>query len=174
MTNQNVKLKRRLVIIIFFVGLFFEIVGFLIGYADNVPFVFKFISPDYAKAEKGLLTLEKKMELNKQDIGFKEIAHVFFEELKLQNPPEALVDLSITRIIRGNPYLSFGRKEVKPKISIGIELSDDQKLNWELEPLTILVNELKNKNLFKWAVAIFFSGIVVQVIGFVIDKAASK
>jgi len=164
----------NLVTVLFGIGLVLEIIGFLVGCADNIPFIIKFISPRYAKAKVGLQILDKSDELNVQDCGFGEIAQIVMGELRLNNPPEKLSSVSVTKIFRGNAKLAFSKKDVRKRIPVTVELSNGQKPEWDLEALTSWVNDLKSKGVFKIAVIVFLLGIAVQVISFVVDKTVSK
>ena len=168
--KQRVKLRT---IVFFTVGLFFETIAFFVGYADNIPFIFKLISPDYFKAKEGLRTLEEKTELNKRDRGFDEISQVILKELTLQNLHTKLVGVSVIKISRGRPVIAFSAKKAGPRTPIIVELSDGQKPEWNLEFLANRVSELKSKNVFEFAIAIFFLGVLIQIINFFVDKKDS-
>lgn len=164
---------RFLVIILFAVGLLFEIAAFMGSHADNIPFALKVIVPDYVKAKAGLRKLEKDMALSPQDPGFDQIAKVFIDRLTLTNPAEKLASISVVKIHRSRPEMVFSRTRVKEKIVISFELSNSQKLDWVIESLTSHVDELKTGRVFIAAVIIFIAGVILQILAFIIQLKSS-
>jgi hypothetical protein len=161
-------------VIFFIIGLCLEVVAFFVGYADNVPLIFRVVSPAYARAKQALSTLRGGEELSKEHSGFKEIASLLLKELKSHNPPERIATIDVIRIIPEKPVLMFSTKQVGPKTPIVVELSDGQKPEWDLESLEDRVSQLKSTHLFRVAIGIFLLGVVVQVIGFVVDLKSSS
>ncbi len=174
--GEHQKSKRQIkhlrIIVFFVVGLLLETIAFFVGYADNIPFVFKLVSPDYSNAKEGLRTLEENLEINKGNRGFDEIGRLILRKLILENPPEQLVGVEVIKISR-EPAFAFSAKRVGVRTPIAVELSNGQKLKWNFESLASQVSDLKSKNIFWFAVVIFCLGVLIQVINFVTDKRDS-
>jgi hypothetical protein len=164
---------RRSVIILFILGLLFEIAAFIGGHADSIPFVLQVISPSYVRAKQGLKNLDTDMTLSPDELGFAEISRVFLERLAKDNPPEKLANISIIKIYRKRAYLGIGRKRAGEVIPITFVLSNGQEIDWKLKFLSPLINELKSKRVFLAAVIVFMAGVSLQIIGFILQLKAS-
>ncbi len=57
---------------------------------------------------------------------------------------------------------------------INVTLSNGQSLEWNLASLTVQVDELQNKNIFGYALAVFLVGAIIQSIGFAVEFRDSK
>lgn len=159
---------------LFAIGLLLEIAAFLGGQADNIPYVSEIISPSYIEAIEGLKVLDKEMILYPKDHGFKQISKIFLEKAAEENPPEKLVKIVVLKIQRKGARLGFSERHAKEEIPIVFELSNGQKLEWQLEHLIESVNKIKADRTFKVASVIFILGVVLQIIGFVSDLRQNK
>ncbi len=161
-------IMKHLPLLLFAIGILIEVAAFFIGYADYVPIVYKFISPSFYRANIGLERLSATEILEPQDLGFPEIAQLFKNVAAKQNPPDVVQKTQVTQFVRKGAALAFSTKRAKEVINIEVKLSNDQSVEWDLNEIAPMVDALKTSNTFYWALALFFVGVIIQVIGFLI------
>jgi hypothetical protein len=75
----------------------------------------------------------------------------------------------VTQINRGTAAIGFSQKHAKEIVPITFILSNGQKLEWDLEGMISEADSLKTRRLFGVSVFVFFAGVIIQVIGFIIE-----
>jgi len=161
---------KHLPLFLFTIGVLLEISAFFIGYADHVPMVFRFISPSYFRAKEGLNKLTDQKSLEPSDKGFPEISELFKKVLLKQNPSEVIEKINPTKFVHKGAMLSFSTERAKEVIKVEVNLSNGQSVPWDINEITFLVNQLKSRNIFKWALLVFFTGVIIQGIGYKVGK----
>jgi len=162
---------KRIAVILFIVGLLFEFAAFFGDQAANIPFVMNLVAPKYAQAQLAIRTLDaNKKTLESTDTGFAVISELFMAKLREQNDPKEVAQISIQKFSRGNAKLGFSPNRAREVIPITVTLSNGQELEWNLASLTTRVAELQNRNLFGYTLIVFLTGVVIQCIGFIVDK----
>ena len=157
---------KRSTLTLLIIGLALEAVAFVADKADEIPIVLSVLAPDYVLAQTGLQTLESKMLLTPEDVGFDVIAHIALEGLASLYPNESL---SITGISRSNAMLSIGVRRAGGVIPLKFQLSNGQAPTSTLEEVIQEVNSLKSTPLFRAAAAVFIAGIMIQLVGIAIQ-----
>ena len=165
---------KRTATILFFLGLFIEVAAFFGDHAANIQFVMKLVAPKYVQAQSGIQILSNKKKLEFKDPGFAVIADIFMAELREQNAPKAVDGISIIGISRANAFMNFSPNRAKEVIPIKFSLSNGQTLDWDLEFLVTRIDKLQNRNIFCYAIIVFFVGAFIQCIGFVIESRKCK
>jgi len=165
---------KRTVTVLFFVGLLFEFAAFFGDQAANIPFVMKLIAPAHTQAQAGFQRLSTNKTLEPDDPGFAVISGIFLARLRQQNDPENVANITIRKFSRGNARLGFSPNRAREIIPINVTLSNGQSLEWNLASLTVQVDELQNKNIFGYALAVFLVGAIIQCIGFAVEFRDSK
>ena len=156
---------------IFVAGLILSIIGFVLGNVERLAFVMRVVWPAYAKAVAGLAKLERLQNLGPEDKGFAELAGVFLKSAAQQNPQAAMASISVLGISReSSTGIAFTSKGTVERLPIRIELSNGQIIKWDLAKLRSNVDELKGHHIFVWAVGVFVSGLILQVIAYMTDK----
>lgn len=165
---------KRIVVILFVVGLLFEFGAFFVDQARNIPLVMKLIAPKYTQAQKGIQTLSAKKTLEPTDQGFSPISEVLLAKLRAENDPKQLDNISVQKFSRGNARLGFSTSRAREVIPINVLLSNGQTLEWNLASLTAQVDTLRSKNLFGVAAVVFLLGVAIQCAAFIILYRESK
>ena len=160
---------KRSTLTLLIIGLALEAVAFVADKADEIPIVLSVLAPDYVLAQTGLQTLESKMLLTPEDVGFDVIAHIALEELASHYPDELIESLSITEISRSSAVITFNRRRAGEVIPLKFQLSNGQAPTWNLEEVNQEVNLLKSTPLFRAAAAVFIAGIIIQLVGIAIQ-----
>ena len=161
-------------LILFIIGLLLEAAAFFSSQAEDIPLVLTALAPRYVAAQVGLSKLDSDLVLTSDDPGFAELSNLLLAEAANQNAPEVVSLLSVTRITRGRPSLVFNRRTVRERIATTFHLSNEQEINWDLAVLTNRVESLKSQRLFVAATLVFIAGVLVQIIGFVIQAGRSR
>jgi len=161
---------KNITLILFVFGILVEAIAFFIGYADQVPFLFRVISPTYYRASKGFEKLRDVKSLKPTDKGFIEISQLFKNVAAKQNPPEVVERINPTEFVRKGAMQAFTADRVKEVIKVDVKLSNGQAVSWDLNEISSMVKALKSTNTFKWALIIFSLGVLIQIIGFILWK----
>ncbi len=159
----------RIFTILFIIGLVFETVAFFVNQMENISFAVKIISPKYAHASNGLAKLESSMVLTPSDEGFNEFQEIFLNLLRAQNPSEQVASISVLKFQREGARLTFSQKRTKEVIPIKVFISNGKEIDWNLEDLVKNIETFKKKNTFVASIIIFIFGVIIQIIGFVIE-----
>jgi len=164
-------MRKRLPVMLFFIGLMLESAGFLLGAAEHIPLIYRMFSPGYVSAMEGLETLETQQLIDDSVTGFVELSNIFVNEASSQNTSEIMNRIRVTNFrLTGNSGLAFGKTGVRETVPVSITLSNGQKVEWNLVKIRQKVQQLKNRSIFAWGVALFVLGLFVQVLGFVVGK----
>jgi hypothetical protein len=159
---------------LFLLGLLLEIGGFLLGSVDHIPSVLRVVSPGYVSAMQGLEQLEARKTLGEGDGGFPEISRLLLDELAVQNPPEKMAKVRVVSFrLTGESGIAFGETGVKEEVPILVTLSTGQELKWNLVTIREKVTALKSPPLFRWGLALFVTGVLLQIVGFVADRMSA-
>jgi hypothetical protein len=160
----------KLTLLLFVLGLVLEIAGFLLGAVEHIPFVLRFVSPDYLAANQGIKALEKGEALREPTSGFEQIASIFINEARSQNSPDIIAKIKVQQFrLAGSSGIAFGRAGVRETVPVTVTLSNGQEVSWELPDIKKKVEELKTSNLFIWGVVLFIAGVLFQIAGFLIE-----
>ena len=165
---------KALSIPLFLIGLLLASAAFFVDRASDIPHVMKIVAPAYVNAQLGIQTLKQTKMLEPDDKGFSELAQVFRKYLHSPKSPQAVSQITIKRLTRGNVSLSFGQNSVEELIPIGVFLSNGQELTLNISILRKDIAALQNKNLFLYAFITFFSGVLIQCIAFIIERSENK
>jgi hypothetical protein len=159
---------------LFVIGILLAVAAFLSDKAENLPFVVPLLAPEHAKAQEGLQGLEKKMTLTPTDDGFGSLAAIFLARLSDQNPPERLVGITVVKIERHRPSLVFGKLRAGEVVTVRFVLSNGQSLDWNLDKLAEAVSALKTHRLFIFSAFVLAAGILVQILGFILQAREAR
>lgn len=154
---------------LFLIGLFVESIAFVVSQTENIPFVLKLMSPKYTNSQNGLQKLESSLTLEPADEGFVEFQEIFLDLLRHQNPTQNINLISVSKFQREGSRLAFSVKRTKEVIPIKVLISNGQELVWNLEELTLKIDNFKKSNTFVVSITIFVFGVVIQVIGFIVE-----
>lgn len=167
---------KALSIPLFIIGLLLACAAFFVDRASDIPHVMKIVAPAHVNAQIGMQTLKQIKTLEPDDKGFSELAQVLRKYLPSPKSPQAVSQITIKRLTRGNVSLSFGQNSVEELIPIGVFLSNGQELTLEISALMLRkdIAALQNKNLFLYAIRIFFFGVLIQCIAFIIEHRENK
>lgn len=161
---------NKVAIILFILGVIFEIGAFFGSQAKNIPAVLRFIAPRYSKAVKGLNILDSQNVLNPGNKGFREIADVFINVASQKNEPEIISSITVLRIVREGAELRFSPKRAREVIPIKFELSNGQTVNWDLSYITEEVNKLEQRSIFRYSIWILIAGLIFMSLAFFLKK----
>ncbi len=164
--RKDLTLGQYLVIALFVFGLLLAVAGFFADHSGEIKFVLKIVSPNSAEAREGLEILNSKKTLGSKDCGFTQISNMFLKELTSQNAPEELKDIKVVRINRKGAKLAFSTARTREVIPIEFELSNGQKVEWNLEELETRVNKCTQNRLFVIACIMFSIGLLIQTVSF--------
>jgi hypothetical protein len=164
---------EKLGIVIFVIGLVVSACAFVADKVDHIPAVLRLLAPEYARAEMALAKLKDTKTLGPDDNGFSEISKLFFQNAARENSPELLATLSIKKFARQTAMMAFGESKVGEVIPVEIELSNGQKVQWDLKQMETQAASLKENRIFHFSVGFFFLGLVIAAIGFFIDHIGS-
>jgi len=159
----------KLGIIVFIVGIGVSICAFVADKVDHIPGILRLLAPEYARAEAALAKLRNTKTLEPGDKGFSEVSKLFFQTAARENPPELLATLSITKLTRQNAMMAFGETQVGEIVPLEVELSNGQKVRWDLKQVEAQAASLKEIRIFHFSVAFFIVGIIIAAIGFLTD-----
>lgn len=159
---------RYLTIGLLIFGLLLEIAAFAIGNTGHIPWLLPIIAPAYYRANVGYNKLNSDKLLESNDKGFTEISNLFIEIAAKQNSPEVLKNIKIIKFIRKGAVLGFSTDKAREKIPVEIQLTNGQTVEWDIHEIMLLVDNLKSKNIFIFAVIIFVFGVVVQITGIIL------
>ena len=154
---------------LFVFGLLLEIFAFLISNTSNLPWMHRLLSPTYYKAQKALQKLDSEKELIQADYGFKEVIKKFREKAIEEGHPE-VSEISVIKIVRGNPKMGFSANSAGVKTPIDFHLEGGKTVGWYMEEIIAKIETLRTKNLFWWGVGLFTIGVILQIVGFVIEN----
>lgn len=155
-------------------GLVVESLGYAVDKADVFQFVPRIISLTYAESEAGLAFLQQGQPLNPLDPGFSSISEIFKDVLREQNPPELVARVGIVRFVPREPDLDIGPYGVSRRRGLAVYLSNNQKVEWDLEALRGLLDEIRQNHLTRASILLFLSGVVLQIIGFIVQAKGRK
>ena len=162
-------MRHKLIFVILFcVGLFIEILAFYISQADNIPIILKFISPKYVQANKTYEKLEKtkNITIEEKGEGFSIIETIILDELKILNPDKDLTFINVTSIDWRSTAINTTKGFQR---TIEAKLSNGQIYKSDLETLKSKINELKTNNIYHFATFVFILGVIIQIVGFIIQ-----
>jgi len=148
--------------------------AFVVANAENIPFVYRILSPSYFNALNGLNNLSSKKILTPDDTGFIEISNILIGLLREQNSPEAVKNISVKKFVREDAFLSFSTENVKEIVPIEVHLSNDQNIKWDVQSLSLNIEKLKTSNIFLWSSIVFAIGVLIQIIAYMIEKHRKK
>ena len=162
-------------ILLFSIGIVFEIFAFVISNSDNLPIVYRCISIDYYNANQGYKKLSNDRSLMPGDKGFEEI-YVFAEDFLLQANSQELVNKFVIDSIKCDSYAKFyaGREFSGWRTNVYLYISNGQKLNWYLEDIIPRIEQLKNKSIFHWSIFLVALGIMFQIWSFLIGNKRDR
>jgi len=163
---KDLIVAQYLVIILFVFGLLLAVAGFFVDHSGKIKFVLKIVSPDGAEAKEGMKTLRSRGTLDSEDCGFTQISKIFLKELESQNAPEKLEGIKVIKISRKGAELAFSTARVREVIPIEFELSNGQKIKWNLEELGNPIDKRVQRRLFVIACIVFSIGLIIQTVSF--------
>ena len=155
--------------ILFVAGLLLEIFAFLISNTSNLPWMHRLLSPTYYKAQKALQKLDSKKELIQTDYGFQEVIKKFREKAMEEGHPE-VSEIPVIKIVRGNPRMGFSANSAGVTTPIDFHLESGKTVGWYMEEIIEKIETLRTKNLFWWGASLFLIGIILQVVGRIIEN----
>jgi hypothetical protein len=164
---------KKLGILIFVAGILLSICAFVADKVDHIPFVLRLLAPAYARALAGITKLQSTKSLFPSDEGFAEISRLFFNTAAHENPPEVLASLSIKSFTRQTAMIAFGEDRADEVVPLQVELSNGQKVQWDLRQVEAQLASLKESRVFDYAVVFFILGTVITIIGFVVERFGS-
>ncbi len=153
---------------LFVLSLLLEIVGFLLGASEHIPLILKIVSPTYLAATDGLQNIQQGTVLNQGKPGFNEISKLYLKTL--EDKSLHVISFQAT----GDAGLKYSRGGLIDDIPVRVILSNEQNNMWDLARIKDRVSELKDKNLFQWGIGLFISGVLLQIVGYIIDRAGKK
>ena len=165
---------KALSVTLFIIGLLLECAAFFGDRASNIPLVMKIVAPAYVNAQFGMQTLKQTKALEPEDKGFSELAQLLSTRLRSPENPQAVSQITIQRLTRGNAAIGFGRNSAGERIPISVFLSNGQELKLDISVLRKDIEALQNKNLFLYATITFFIGVLIQCIAFIIEHGENK
>jgi hypothetical protein len=161
---------KKLGILIFFAGILLSICAFVADKVDHIPFVLRLLAPAYARARAGIAKLDSSKTLLPSDEGFAEISRLFFDVAAHENPPELIASVSVKSNTRQAAMIAFGENRAAEIIPLQVELSNGQKVQWDLKQVEAQVTSLKERRVFDYAAVFFILGTVITIIGFVVER----
>jgi hypothetical protein len=164
---------EKLGIIVFVVGILVSICAFIADKVDHIPVVLRMLAPEYSHVETALAKLRDIKSLAPADEGFSEISKLFFQTAARKNPPELLATLSITKLTRQTAMMAFGENQVGEVVPLEVELSNGQKVRWDMKQVEAQAASLKEGRIFHFSVGLFILGVILAAIGFIIDHIGS-
>jgi len=159
--------------LIFFAGIVLSICAFVVDKADHIPVVLRLVVPAYVHARAGLAKLQSTKVLVPADEGFAQISRLFFETASHENSPELLATLSIKSFTRQTAMIAFGEDRAGEIVPLQVDLSNGQKVQWDVRQVEAQVASLKQSRVFDFALALFILGTVIAVIGFLIERLST-
>lgn len=169
--RRGMKTSAALLVIL---GILLEIAAFLGDKAESVPVVLSLVAPKYIEAQSGLVKLEKKMTLSPGDPGFEAIANIFLLRLAEENPPDRLAGVSVMKIERQTPKIVFGNLRAGEVVPVTFSLSNGQSLDWSLDGLIETILALKKGRVFQFSAIVFVVGILIQIVGFIMQVREAR
>ena len=147
---------EKLGVVIFIVGILVSVCAFVADKVDHIPAVLKLLAPGYARAQTA------------------EISKLFFERAASENAPELLATLSIRKLTRQTAMMAFGESQVGEVVPVEAELSNGQKVQWDLKQIEAQATSLKESRIFHFSVGFFVLGLIIATAGFLIDHFCGR
>lgn len=152
-------------------GIVITIIGWLISNASHFPFVYRIVAPRYSNAISALDKMRQKdYILRKGESGFLEISDLLKKFIKGKRT------LIITKIrtLNWEKRLALMRTTKGAEwcdyyIELEISFSNSQPITAEFYDLKLLIEEVYLRSVFLWSSIIFWIGIVVSLIGFILE-----
>jgi hypothetical protein len=161
---------RRATIILFFAGLAFGVVGFLIRQADQMRWLLRVVSPGYVRGMQGVETLDANQPVRDGDVGFAEISHLIMLDLRKSEPAEFLDRIEVRQMQPFNQHvLGLGGAPVKD-MQIRVTFSNGQVRCYWTKGLQTRLSDLHSARLFWAACVVFGVGVIVQLASFVLQQ----
>jgi len=165
---------EKLGVVIFIVGILVSVCAFVADKVDHIPAVLKLLAPGYARAQTAIEKLKSAKTLEPSDAGFAEISKLFFERAASENAPELLATLSIRKLTRQTAMMAFGESQVGEVVPVEAELSNGQKVQWDLKQIEAQATSLKESRIFHFSVGFFVLGLIIAAAGFLIDHFCGR
>ena len=165
----------RIGIFLFVCGLVLEILGFVTSNSENIPIAASLLNPRYFRAASGWNKLKDKFLLQPNDPGFTELSNLFIERLQSFNPPGSLSGLSIQQINRSPDGLTVRGGTFRGAVpELEVHLSNGQVAPWPIPEAEDALESLKSRGVFIVSLVIFSAGVIMQVVGFLRERAVRK
>lgn len=154
-------------ILLFSIGIVFEIFAFVISNSENLPNVFRYLSHDYYRATQGFIKLSNDLILKPSDKGFEEINKIAKDIISQSNPVELFNSIRLDSIICDpDTKLKIDKEYTGNVTNVFLYYSNGQNLNWSMENIIHHINQLKNKSIFHWSIFLVVLGIMFQIWSF--------
>ena len=154
--------------VLFFIATALVILGFFIQHVSRFPRLLRILASSYCNAKQGFNELDSKDVLKPQNIGFKEISNLFVKDA----PQNFVNDNGKICILRFERKLAIrfdspkdGRQDYK---AVDVVLSNKGIIHSHMQYIIDIIEKNRSAILFKCARAIFFLGIISQILLFLI------
>jgi len=168
------KAVKKLGVVIFIVGILVSVCAFVADKVDHIPAMLKLLAPGYIRAQTAIEKLKTAKTLEPSNAGFAEISKLFFERAARENSPKLLATMSIQKLTRQGAIRTYGELQVNEIVPVEVELSNGQKVQWDLKQIKAQATSLKESRLFHFSVGFFVLGLIIATAGFAIDHFCAR
>lgn len=168
---------KKLIIILFCLGIFIEFFSFCLSQIEHLPWMSEIVSPAYAQGMQGIEKLEANETLLPKDTGFSAISNVIMLSLRKLNPPELLREIAVQKIVlvaRKADIKIGGKSILGDDKSLKITLTNGQELPWTTGDLRTNLVKVHLNKLFVVACWFFAFGVFLQLCGFWLHVVKGK
>jgi hypothetical protein len=130
----------------------------------------RFLAPAYVHAQAGVAKLGSSKTLLPGDDGFSELAKLFFDTASHENSAEVLALLSVKGFTRQTAMIALGEDHAGEVVPVEVELSNGQKVRWDLKQIESQLDSLKGNRVFDYTLVFFAVGTVLEIVGFIIER----
>ncbi len=150
---------------LFVLGLVLEMAGFFIGRSEEIPVIVKVVARGYIRANKAVERLGASESVRPGEPGFDELAQLILEE------PNAPSNCEIREFVPGhNVTLEILGAVGQQNTEVQVKFSNGQTGKTSVMQLRPLLDKLRRRILFRWAIRVFTLGVILQIFGFLLDR----
>lgn len=166
---------RKITLVLFVLGLIFEIIGFPMSHADDCSWILIIASPTYGSAKVGYDTVRKDKILRPANRGFNQMFAIVKGLIEEKDPSFVLNEFAVDRFTyEAGSRISIGNNVLGDASKIVARFSNGQTLSIPLKTLEEEIELLKSNAILYWSVGLFVGGLVLQIVGFVTQYYSDK
>jgi hypothetical protein len=174
--SKNRKFNKKAFIILL-CGISIQIAGWFGEHCVEIPFVLRFVAPDYYHARNGLETLLSKHSIGTFDDGFKQLSPFALKYFRQQvNVATNITDLRITNLILATTYSPNSEAHLATSMVVMYFTTSQAKIignnieTMQFDRLKDDAESLREPNIIVFCFALFFIGTLIDVFSFFVES----